>query len=66
MDREEFGISLLQALKYRRLRETLHREGAHRVRSLFTWTGIAQQLLAAVEGRTAPAFAVAPASASDW
>lgn len=66
MDREEFGIALLQSLKYRRLREVLHREGAHRVRSLFTWTGIAQQLLAVVEGRTAPPLAVAPSTGSIW
>jgi mannosylfructose-phosphate synthase len=66
MDREEFGIALLQVLKYRRIREALHRDGAHRVRSLFTWTGIAQQLLAAVEGRSSPPLAVAPSQASHW
>jgi len=55
-DKYEFGIALLQALKYPRLRARLHREGAHRVRSLFTWTGIAQQLVSAVESRGAPGF----------
>jgi mannosylfructose-phosphate synthase len=58
-DREEFGIALLQALKYPGLRERLHREGAHRVRSLFTWTGIAQQLISAVEDRRTPSFQLA-------
>jgi len=55
-DKEEFGIALLQALKYSRLRARMHREGAHRVRALFTWTGIAQQLISAVEERGAPGF----------
>lgn len=58
-DREEFGIAMLQALKYRGLRDRLHREGAHRVRSLFTWTGIAQQLISAVEDRRTPSFQLA-------
>jgi mannosylfructose-phosphate synthase len=56
-DKYEFGIALLQALKYRRLRERMHRDGAHRVRALFTWTGIAQQLISAVESRLTPSFA---------
>ncbi len=66
MDKEEFGITLLQVLRYRRLREKLAQEGSHRVRSLFTWTGIAQQLLGAVEGRIAPKVVVAGASDSVW
>ncbi|MGF1656411.1 MAG: glycosyltransferase [Verrucomicrobiales bacterium] len=56
LDAQEFGVTLLQVLKYPRLRQRLAREGAHRVRSLFTWTGIAQQLLSAVEARTSPTF----------
>lgn len=56
MDKYEFGITLLQALKYKGLRARLHRDGAHRVRSLFTWTGIAQQLLSAVESRSTSIF----------
>lgn len=58
-DKQEFGVTLLQALKYKSLRLRLHRDGANRVRSLFTWTGIAQQLLSAVEGRNTPSFQVA-------
>lgn len=57
-DKYEFGIALVQALKYRRLRESMHRDGAHRVRSLFTWTGIAQQLVSALESRATPSFQV--------
>lgn len=52
-DIEEFGIAILQALKYERLRARLNHQGSQRVRALFTWTGIAQQLLRAVEDRMA-------------
>ncbi|MFO0977983.1 MAG: glycosyltransferase [Planctomycetaceae bacterium] len=47
-DREDLGISMLKILRYTRLRNRLSHLGAHRVRSLFTWTGVAQQLLSAV------------------
>ncbi|MDP1590216.1 MAG: glycosyltransferase, partial [Prosthecobacter sp.] len=52
-DIEEFGIAILQALKYQRLRTRLHQQGSQRVRALFTWSGIAQQLVRAVEDRMA-------------
>ncbi|WP_346331438.1 glycosyltransferase [Prosthecobacter sp. SYSU 5D2] len=50
-DIEEFGICLLQALKYQRLRNRISQQGSLRVRALFAWSGIAQQLLRAVEDR---------------
>jgi mannosylfructose-phosphate synthase len=50
-DIEEFGICLLQALKYQRLRNRISQQGSLRVRTLFAWSGIAQQLLRAVEDR---------------
>lgn len=57
LDREEFGISIVQILRHPRLALRLAKMGAHRARSLFTWTGIAQQLLGLVEQRdTALAF----------
>lgn len=52
-DVEELGIAILQALKYQRLRMRLHQQGSQRVRSIFTWSGIAQQLVRAVEDRMA-------------
>jgi mannosylfructose-phosphate synthase len=52
LDREELGIAIVQALKYRRLTQRLARMGAHKARSLFTWTGIAQQLVSLIEERT--------------
>lgn len=55
-DKYELGIAILQILKYKQLRNRLSRDGARRVRSLFTWTGIAQQLLNAAEGQTKPTF----------
>jgi mannosylfructose-phosphate synthase len=50
-DREDFGIMMMKPLKHARLRTRLTRMGAHKARSLFTWTGIAQQLISLVEGR---------------
>lgn len=50
-DHEDLGIMIMKPLKHKRLRERLGRMGAHKARSLFTWTGIAQQLVSLVEGR---------------
>lgn len=56
-DREDLGIAIVKVLKHPRLRHRLQRMGAHKARSLFTWTGIAQQLVSLVEERaTAMAF----------
>jgi len=58
LDRDEFGIAIVQVLRHSRLAQRLSRMGAHKARSLFTWTGIAQQLVSLVEERaTASAFA---------
>jgi len=56
LDRDELGIAVVQVLKHPRLAQRLSRMGAQKARSLFTWTGIAQQLVSLVEGRVA-AFA---------
>lgn len=50
-DREDLGIMMTKPLKHPQLRARLARMGAHKARSLFTWTGIAQQLISLVEGR---------------
>jgi mannosylfructose-phosphate synthase len=50
-DREDLGIMMAKMFRHPRLRERLARMGAHKARSLFTWTGIAHQLVAAVEHR---------------
>ena len=44
---------MMKPLKHLELRSRLSRMGAHKARSLFTWTGIAQQLISLVEGRPA-------------
>ncbi len=49
LDTEELGIAMYQALRYPQLRSRLSERGARRARSRFTWTGIAQQMLKAVE-----------------
>jgi mannosylfructose-phosphate synthase len=50
-DPEDLGIMMMKPLKHLELRTRLTRMGAHKARSLFTWTGIAQQLISLVEGR---------------
>jgi len=50
-DKEDLGITMMKPLKHPRLYGRLGRMGAHKARSLFTWTGIAQQLVSLVEGR---------------
>lgn len=58
-DKYDLGITLVKLVKYARLRRSIGRQGARRVRSLFTWTSIAQQLLRGVEGRHGPTLKVA-------
>lgn len=53
-DREDLGISIVKVLRHPRLAARLSRMGAHKARSLFTWTGIAQQLISLVEERATP------------
>ncbi len=56
-DKEDLGISIMKVLRHPRLSGRLARMGAHKARSLFTWTGIAQQLVSLIEERaTALAF----------
>ena len=57
-DKVDFGITILKAIRYKKIRDRMSEEGAHTVRSLFTWTGIAQQLLKLVEGRHTPSIVV--------
>jgi len=52
-DTEDLGITMAKIFRHSRLRARLARMGAHKARSLFTWTGIAQQLVATVEHRPA-------------
>ncbi len=61
-DKEDLGISIVKVLRHPRLSQRLARMGAHKARSLFTWTGIAQQLISLIEERaTALAF-----SENEW
>lgn len=48
-DREDLGMSMAKIFRHPGLAARLSRMGAHKARSLFTWTGIAQQLIAAVD-----------------
>jgi len=62
-DRDDLGITMLKVLRYPRLRHRLSKMGSHKARSLFTWTGIAQQLLATAEHRPGAMIALAD---NDW
>jgi mannosylfructose-phosphate synthase len=57
-DREDLGIMIHKILAHPRLRARLARMGAHKARSLFTWAGVAQQLVALVERRATETFAL--------
>ncbi len=56
LDKEDLGISMMKVLRYPKLNARMARMGAYRARSLFTWTGIAQQLIALVENRPCAAL----------
>lgn len=62
-DREDLGITMAKIFRHPRLRDRLARMGAHKARSLFTWTGIAHQIVAAVEHR---ATATVTLNDADW
>lgn len=53
-DKEDLGISIVKLFRHPRVAHRLSRMGAHKARSLFTWTGIAQQLISLVEERATP------------
>jgi mannosylfructose-phosphate synthase len=48
-DPMDLGITILKALRHAPLAERMSRHGAETARTLFTWTGVAQQLIAATE-----------------
>ncbi len=58
-DKTDFGITICKALNYPKLRMRMSENGAGIARSLFTWTGIAQQLIAIVEGTKLPRYEIA-------
>lgn len=60
-DANDFGYAILKALRHPAIHNRLAYNGAHKVRSLFTWTGIAQQLLKIVEGRSMPRLEITDA-----
>lgn len=58
-DKLDFGITICKALSYHKLSTRMSENGAGIARSLFTWTGIAQQLIAVVEGTKLPRYHIA-------
>jgi mannosylfructose-phosphate synthase len=67
LDAADLGVTVVKALRHKKLAERLSRNGAHTARSLFTWTGVAQQVLAAFEERAAQRVSVTDLEqSSDW
>ncbi len=58
-DAEDLGIMMMKPFRHPRLRDRMERMGAHKARSLFTWTGIAQQIVAIAETRATLALSLA-------
>ncbi|MBI2377671.1 MAG: glycosyltransferase [Deltaproteobacteria bacterium] len=56
-DPEDLAMTILKPFRLPRLRVRMARMGAHKARSLFSWTGIAHQLLIAAERRAPAAIA---------
>lgn len=54
-DPDAFGHAIASVLQHRRVSDQLAKFGSQKARARFTWTGIAQQLLAALQGSELPA-----------
>jgi mannosylfructose-phosphate synthase len=65
-DAPDLAITMLKALRHPILAERLSRNGAHTARSLFTWTGVAQQLIAATEERAGSGVALSELEPSEY
>jgi mannosylfructose-phosphate synthase len=66
-DAADLGLTIMKALRHRKLAERLSRNGAQTARSLFTWTGIAQQILGAFEDRSTQRVSVSELEpTTDW
>lgn len=66
-DAADLGITILKPLTFSPLAERLSRNGAETARSQFTWTGVAQRVLRAVEELRRPAAAHSePGSQQEW
>jgi mannosylfructose-phosphate synthase len=66
-DPADLGLTIVKVLRHRKLAERLSRNGAQTARSLFTWTGVAQQIVAAFEDRQAPRVSISELEPStDW
>lgn len=66
-DAADLGLTIMKALRHRKLAERLSRNGAQTARSLFTWTGIAQQIVGAFEDRRTQRVSISELEPStDW
>jgi len=50
LDADDLAITMLKPLQFPRLWNRISRMGAHKARSLFSWSAVAQQIVAVVDG----------------
>jgi mannosylfructose-phosphate synthase len=64
---DDFGTTILKALRHPRLAERLAQNGAETARSYFAWASVTQQLVAAMEDRPSAGLELADLEPSaDW
>jgi mannosylfructose-phosphate synthase len=63
-DAADLGVTMFKPLLYERLHSRLSLMGSTRARELFTWTGIAQQLIGAIASEASPP--VSPRQEDEW
>lgn len=67
LDATDLAVTIVKGLRHKKLAERLSRNGAHTARSLFTWTGVAQQVLAAFDEHAAQRVSVTELEQTpDW
>jgi mannosylfructose-phosphate synthase len=67
LDPADLGLTITKVLRHQKLAERLSRNGAHTARSLFTWAGVAHQIVTAFEDQTMARVSVSEFEASlDW
>ncbi|MFW5750966.1 MAG: glycosyltransferase [Planctomycetota bacterium] len=55
-DTEDLGVTMCKVFQFPKMAARMRSRGARRARAMFTWTGIAQQLIRTVEQRTSRTF----------
>jgi mannosylfructose-phosphate synthase len=66
-DAADLGVTIVKALRHEKVAQRLSINGAQTARSLFTWTGVAQQLLTAFEEQSSQRVSISELEpVPDW